>query len=80
MCLAIPMRIESVDGLIARCQARGVWREVSLLMLLGEPPGVGDYVMVQMGQAVRRVDAEDARLAWELYDRILDEIGGASSS
>ena len=55
MCLAIPMQIEDIDGLNARCQAKGVQREVSLFMLQDDPPGVGDHVMIQLGYAIRRV-------------------------
>jgi hydrogenase expression/formation protein HypC len=73
MCLAIPMRITAVDGLSARCEARGIERDISLFMLQDEPPGIGDYVMVSLGQAVRKVSPEDARLSWELYDQILAE-------
>jgi hydrogenase expression/formation protein HypC len=71
MCLAIPMQITAVDGLSARCEARGIERDISLFMLQDEPPVIGDYVMVSVGQAVRKVSAEDARLSWELYDLIL---------
>ncbi|MFH0934786.1 MAG: HypC/HybG/HupF family hydrogenase formation chaperone, partial [Pseudomonadota bacterium] len=46
MCLAIPMQIESIEGFTARCQAKGVWRDVSLFMMQDEPPAVGDFVMV----------------------------------
>jgi hydrogenase expression/formation protein HypC len=73
MCLAIPMQIIAVDGLSARCEARGIEREISLFMLQDEPPAIGDYVMVSVGQAVRKVSEEDARLSWELYDLILAE-------
>lgn len=73
MCLAYPMQITAIDGLSARCEARGIEREISLFMLQDEPPGIGDYVMVSLGQAVRKVSAEDARLSWELYDQILAE-------
>ena len=73
MCLAIPMKITAVDGLSARCEARGIEREISLFMLQDEPPAIGDYVMVSVGQAVRKVSEEDARLSWELYDLILAE-------
>ena len=72
MCLAIPMRIESIDGLTARCQARGVWREVSLFMLQDAPLATGDFVMVQLGYAVRTIAEADARATWELLDQILD--------
>lgn len=73
MCLAIPMRITAIDGLNARCEARGIFRDISLFMLLDEPPEIGDFVMVSVGQAVRKVSPEDARLSWELYDQILAE-------
>lgn len=73
MCLAIPMQITAIEGLSARCEARGIEREISLFMMLDEPVAVGDYVMVSVGQAVRKVSEEDARLSWELYDQILAE-------
>jgi hydrogenase expression/formation protein HypC len=73
MCLAYPMQITAVDGLSARCEARGIERDVSLFLLQDKPPGIGEYVMVSLGQAVRKVSPEDARLSWELYDQILAE-------
>jgi len=73
MCLAIPMCITEIDGLKARCEARGVYRDISLFMLQNELPVIGDFVMVSVGQAVRKVSPEDARLSWELYDLILAE-------
>ena len=60
MCLAIPMRIESIDGYAARCQAKGVWREVSLFMLQDEMPAVGDYVMVHVGYALQTISEAEA--------------------
>lgn len=74
MCLAIPMRIESVDGYAARCQAKGIWRDVSLFMLQDDPPQVGDYVMVQVGYALHTVSEADAMESWALYDQILAEL------
>ena len=76
MCLAIPMQIRSIDGLTARCEAKGVQRDVSLLMLLDDPPVVGDFVKVSLGNAIETVSEQDARLAWELFDQILAELGG----
>lgn len=73
MCLAIPMQITAVNGLSARCEARGIERDISLFMLQDEPVEIGDYVMVSVGQAVRKVSEADARLSWELYDLILAE-------
>lgn len=73
MCLAIPMCITAIDGLNARCEARGIYRDISLFMLQDDPPEIGEFVMVSVGQAVRKVSPEDARLSWELYDLILAE-------
>lgn len=71
MCLGIPMRIESIDGLMARCSAKGVEREANLLMLETEQLAVGDYVVVHLGYAMDKVTAEDAAAAWAVYDEML---------
>jgi hydrogenase expression/formation protein HypC len=72
MCLAVPMRIKSVDGFNALCEARGIEREVSLFMLQGEPIAPGDHVLVHVGYAIQKVSEEEARSAWELFDEILE--------
>ncbi|HNQ04456.1 MAG TPA: HypC/HybG/HupF family hydrogenase formation chaperone [Thiobacillaceae bacterium] len=73
MCLAIPMRILGIDGFTARCEARGALRDVSLFLLQDDLPTVGDYVQVQTGYAIHKVDEDTARGAWELFDQILRE-------
>jgi hydrogenase expression/formation protein HypC len=65
------MQITQVDGLSARCEARGAQRDISLALLRDQPPGVGDFVLVSMDRAVRQVSAEEAQLSWELFDQIL---------
>jgi len=79
MCLGIPMRISSIDGLLARCEAKGVEREANLLMLEQEPLSVGDYVVVHLGYAVDRVSPEEAAAAWEIYDQILAAEGAEAA-
>jgi hydrogenase expression/formation protein HypC len=71
MCFAIPMQISHIDGFVAHCQAKGVQREASLLMLQHDLPRVGDYVLVHLGYAIDKVSAQDAAAAWEIYDQIL---------
>jgi hydrogenase expression/formation protein HypC len=71
MCFAIPMQISHIDGLVARCEAKGVQREASLLMLQHDLPRVGDYVLVHLGYAIDKVSAQEAAAAWEIYDQIL---------
>lgn len=72
MCLAVPMRIKSVDGFAAVCEAKGIEREISLFMLQGEEIQPGDHVLVHVGYAIQKVSEEDARSSWDLFDEILE--------
>ncbi|MCG6886637.1 MAG: HypC/HybG/HupF family hydrogenase formation chaperone [Proteobacteria bacterium] len=74
MCLAIPMQIVEIDGFLARCEAKGVERDVSLFMLQDEPLAPRDFVMVHVGYAIQKITEQDARSAWELYDEMLDQL------
>ena len=71
MCLGIPMRVVATNRFSARVEAKGVYRDVSLLLLQAEALAVGDYVMVHAGSAIQKMSAEDARVAWALYDELL---------
>ena len=71
MCLGIPMQIKQIDGFNARCEAKGVERDVSLFMLQHEPLEDGDYVIVHVGYAIQKVSPEEAATAWEIYDEML---------
>jgi len=71
MCLAIPMQIIEIDGYNARCEAKGVEREVSLFMLQDEIPAVGDHVLVHVGYAIQVITEQHARSSWELLDEVL---------
>lgn len=70
MCLGVPMRIEEIDGFIARCSARGVERRVNLFLMQHEELAPGDLVMVHVGNAIQKMTEEEARSAWEIYDEI----------
>ena len=72
MCLAIPMQVVDVDGFNARCEAKGIEREVSLFMMQDEPVDPGDFVMVHVGYAIQKVSQQDAQSAWELFDQVLE--------
>lgn len=71
MCLGIPMQIRSIEGFVARCEAKGVERDVSLFMMQDEPLAAGDYVVVHVGYAIQKITPQEARSAWELYDQML---------
>ncbi len=70
MCLAIPMRIRAVDGLVALCEARGFARTVNLFLLQDEAFGIGDFVLVHLDSAIRRIDRAEAEATWALYDEV----------
>lgn len=65
------MQIKSVDGFVARCEAKGVERDVSLFMLPQGEARPGDYVVVHVGYAIQMITEQEARTAWELYDQML---------
>lgn len=71
MCLAIPMQIRQIDGFQARCEAKGVERDVSLFMMQDESLAPGDYVLVHVGYALQRISEQEARSTWELFDEVL---------
>lgn len=72
MCLGIPMQIQAIDGFTARCEAKGVQRDVSLFMLQHEDLAVDDYIVVHVGYAIQKITPQEARSAWEIYDRMLE--------
>ncbi|MGB5455172.1 MAG: HypC/HybG/HupF family hydrogenase formation chaperone [Gammaproteobacteria bacterium] len=72
MCLGIPMKIKSIEGYNARCEAKGVERDVSLFMMQEEPLQIDDFVVVHVGYAIQKITAEEAQTAWEFYDQMLE--------
>ena len=71
MCLAIPMKIVEIEGLMARCEAKGVSREISLFLLQDQTLNPGDFVMVHVGFAIQTISRDDAESAWALFDEML---------
>lgn len=74
MCLGLPGQIIEItdpEHGIARVDTDGVIRSVSLEMLPGESLTVGDWVMVHLGFAMAKIDADHARET----RAFLDELG-----
>jgi len=71
MCLGIPMQIKSIEGFNARCEAKGVERDVSLFMMQDEQLAVEDFVVVHVGYAIQKISPQEAQSAWEIYDEML---------
>ena len=77
MCLAIPGQVLSVSGddpimRVGRVDFGGVVKEISLSFV--PEAGVGDYVVVHVGCALAKIDAEEARRTLAL----LDELGATA--
>jgi hydrogenase expression/formation protein HypC len=76
MCLGIPgevIELHDKEGLrFAKVRFGGIARDVCLEYVDGVVPG--DYVLVHVGFAIARIDAEEAARTM----RILEELGEAS--
>jgi hydrogenase maturation protein HypF len=68
MCLGIPGQVVELipgfEGQLALVDVTGAHRRVNIGML-EEPPEPGDWVLIHVGFAVQRVDAEEAGRALE---------------
>jgi hydrogenase expression/formation protein HypC len=65
MCLAIPAEVIALlDGDRARVSVGGVTKDVSLALV--DDVAVGDYVLLHVGFALGRIDADEAQRTLEL--------------
>ncbi len=71
MCLGIPMKILEINQFMARCEAKGIERDVSLFMLQDESINIGDYVVIHVGYAIQKISEAEAETAWQIYDEML---------
>ena len=66
MCLAIPVRVvELHDEQMATVDLDGIRKEISLALVDGV--GVGDYVILHVGYALARLDADEAERTLALF-------------
>jgi hydrogenase expression/formation protein HypC len=70
MCLGVPGRVIEVDGLAASVDFWGVKRKVRL-ETVDEPVSPGDYVLVHVGFAIRRIPPEQVAETLSLYDELV---------
>lgn len=70
MCLAVPMQITRIDGDNAHCVAKGIERDVNLLLLQDDEITLGDYVLIHVGYALQKISLEEALSTWELLDQM----------
>ena len=68
MCLAIPVRVVSVDGPLAKVEVGGVSRVASIHLLDDVKPG--DYIVLHAGFALSRLDETEARETLRLLEQM----------
>ena len=78
MCLAVPMRLESIDGVLGVVAVDGVRREVRLDLL--ESPRAGDWVLIHAGFAIQVLDEQAAAETLETLRALLDSEGDAGGA
>lgn len=70
MCLAVPVKIISIEGDQAEVDIGGVGRRVSIA--LTPEARTGDYVLLHAGYALSVLDEEEARETLGLLERMVE--------
>ncbi len=69
MCLAVPVKVVSIEGDEAETEIGGVRRRVSVA--LTPEVKVGDYVLLHTGYAIGVVDEVEAKETLKLFEEII---------
>jgi hydrogenase expression/formation protein HypC len=74
MCLAVPVKVITINGNEAEVDFGGVKRRVSIM--LTPDVRVGDYVLLHTGYAISVIDAVEAEETLKLFEEMsrLDEV------
>lgn len=70
MCLAIPAKIQTINGIEAEVEIGGVGRTISIM--LTPDAQIGDYVYVHTGYAISVVDEADALESLRLLQELAE--------
>ena len=72
MCLGIPGRVIQVEPLTALVDIWGVKKRVRL-EIVDEVVRPGDYVLIHVGFAIRRIPPQEVQETLALYDQLIKE-------
>jgi hydrogenase expression/formation protein HypC len=74
MCLAVPVKVVSIEGSEAEVEIGGVKRRVSII--LTPEANVGDYVLLHTGYAINVINEAEAQETLKILEEMasLDEI------
>lgn len=65
MCLAVPMKLISIEGTAGIAEQGGVSIPVNLMLM--ETLKIGDYIIVHAGFAIQKMSEEEALETIEIY-------------
>jgi hydrogenase expression/formation protein HypC len=68
MCLAIRMKIKTIEGEFAQVQTAGITRKINVQLLTGVK--TGDYVLVHAGFAIEKLDPAQAKETLKIIHEI----------
>ena len=71
MCVGVPMKVIEIDYPMAVAEAKGVRRNISIMLLPEDEVKVGDYVMVHVGNAIEIIDEKNAEEIWKALDEVV---------
>ena len=71
MCLAVPGKVVSIEGDVAKVDFGGIQREANISLV---DASVGLYVLIHAGYAIEVLDEEEAKKTLELWGEILDKM------
>jgi hydrogenase expression/formation protein HypC len=72
MCLGVPGRILSINDMVGVVDFWGVKRDVAL-HIVDEPVAVGDYVLVHVGFAIRRIPEDEIAQTLAFFEEMAAE-------
>ena len=71
MCLAVPAKVISIDGIIAQADMMGNMTSADISLL--EKVHVGDYIMVHAGFAIQKYDEDEAKATLDLLRELFEK-------
>jgi hydrogenase expression/formation protein HypC len=80
MCLAIPGKVESIEGRIAIIDFGGVKREAVIDLMEKGTVGPGTWVLVHTGFVIQTLDEQEALETLEAWKEVLSNTPGQEDS
>lgn len=74
MCLAVPLKIVSINGDDAVAESLGITKNIKINFI--KDPKPGDYVVVHAGFAIERLKSEEAEADIEAFRELEEALAG----